>query len=299
MRLLILKVLRIIIRSMLLIANTNLLMKISSMLSKLNLWIESRLRQLDADKQQKCYSVNGVLHKFILSHDAPWLDAKISHSQIPGMISEEEKRYYKWIGQFYTGEGSVIELGPWLGCSTFYILEALRKNPNFKGKKIYVYDDFVWRSAWMDRYYPSDDHPQDHEDFKYLFDRFTAPDKDFIVANRRRLSTGELEENFGDIIKPYDKIIDIPPLQWGDDPVEILFVDVGRTIDVNEAWWRVFFPYFIPNKTLIVMQDWQTHKEVPVKWYNQMKMFTNGKHQWLEIIHELSHGGIATFLFRV
>ena len=105
------------------IADRSFLMKISNMLSKLNLWIESRLRQLDADKQQKCYSENDVLHKFILSHDAPWLDTKIRDTRIPGMISEEEKKYYTWFGQFYTGEGYIVELGPWLGCSTFYILE--------------------------------------------------------------------------------------------------------------------------------------------------------------------------------
>lgn len=298
MKLLILRVFKWIAKQILSIADRNFLMNISNMISKLNLWIQSRLRQLDADKHKECYSINSVLRKYILDSGAPWLDFNIRENQIPGMISEEEKKYYTWLGQFYTGRGEIVELGPWLGCSTFYILEDLRQNPHFKGKKLYVYDDFVWRSAWMDRSYSGDNYPKNHEDFKYLFDRFTASFKEFIVVNRRRLSTGELEEDCGDVISPYDKIIDIPSLQWDIGPVEILFVDVGRTIDVNEAWWRLFFPYFIPNKTLIVIQDWQTHKEVPVKWYNQMKMFTDGKHQWLEIIHELSHGGIATFLFK-
>ena len=278
-------------------ADRDVLIKISNTLSKLNLRVESRVRQLDADKQQVCYLRSGVLHKFILSHDAPWLNTKISDTRIPGMISREEKKYYTWFGQFYTGQGEIVELGPWLGCSTFYILEGLRQNAHFQGKKLHVYDDFVWRSGWMDQSYLGDDGPQDHEDFKYLFDKFTDSVKDFIVVNRTRLSTGELEEDWGEIANPYDKISDIPPLRWQNNPIEILFVDVGRTIDVNEAWWRVFFPYFIPNKTLIIMQDWQTHKEVPIKWYNQIKTFTDGKHQWLEILHELSHGGIATFLF--
>jgi len=279
-------------------ADRDVLIKISNTLSKFNLWTESRVRQLDAGRQQVCYSGSGTLKKSILKLDAPWLDTKIHDTPIPGMISEEEKKYYKWLGQFYTGEGKIVELGPWLGCSTFYILEGLRQNPHFKGKKLHVYDDFVWRSGWMDQSYPGNDRPQDHEDFKYLFDKFTESVKDSIVAKKRRLSTGELEEDWGEVINPYDKITDIPPLRWQDNPVEILFVDVGRTIDVNEAWWRVFFQYLMPNKTLIVMQDWQTHKEVPVKWYNQIKMFTDGKHQWLELIHELSLGGIATFMFR-
>ena len=286
-----------VIRGVLSVANRKSLIQLSEKISRLNIWIQSRLRQLEAT-QQKCYLLNGVLEKSILNPRAPWLDVKVPESPIPGMISEEEKKYYTWLGQFYAGKGEIVELGPWLGCSTFYILEGLRHNPHFQGKKLHVYDDFVWRSAWMDRCYPGDDHPQDHGDFKYLFEKFTSPVKDFIVVHRRRLSTGELEEDCGDVINPYDKTIDIRPLQWNNDPVEILFVDVGRTIDVNEAWWRVFFPFFIPSKTLIIMQDWQTHKEVPVKWYNQMKMFTDGKHQWLEIIHELSHGGTATFLYK-
>ena len=255
------------------LANTDtaFLMKISNTICRLNLLIEARLRQIDADKQQVSYSGNNVLRKSILSSDAPWLNTKISDAQIPGMITGEERRYYSWISQFYTGQGEIVELGPWLGCSTFYIIGRLAKNPNFKGKKLHVYDDFVWRSGWMDRSYPGDDRPRDHEDFKYLFDKFIAPVREFISAKRSRLSTGELEEDYGKVINPYDKLGEIPPLRWETDPVEILFVDVGRTIDVNEAWWRVFFPHFIPNKTLIVMQDWQTHKGVPTKWYNQSR----------------------------
>lgn len=298
MKSLIIRIFKWVVRRILSNADRDFLVKISNMLSKSNLWIEARLRRLDTDEQPEYHSKNGILRKFILSHDAPWIDTKIRDIQIPGMISEEEKKYYKWFGQLYTGGGEIVELGPWLGCSTFYILEGLRQNVHFKGKKLHVYDDFVWRSGWMDQSYLGNDGPQDHEDFKYLFDKFTESMKDFIVVNRRRLSTGELEEDWGEIANPYDKIIDIPPLRWQNNPIETLFVDVGRTIDVNEAWWRVFFPYFIPNKTLIIMQDWQTHKELPVKWYNQTKTFTDGKHQWLEIIHELSHGGIATFLFK-
>ena len=92
--------------------------------------------------------------------------------------------------------GDIVELGPWLGCSTFYILEGLRQNPHFNGKKLHVYDDFVWRSGWMDQSYLGNDRPQDHEDFKYLFDKFTAPIGEFISAKRSRLSTGELEEDW-------------------------------------------------------------------------------------------------------
>ena len=105
MKLLILRVFKWIVKRILLIANTNLLMKISNMLSKLNLWIESRLRRLDTDKQQKCYSINSVLRKYILKHDAPWHDVKISETKIPGMISEEEKNIIPGSANFTPGGG--------------------------------------------------------------------------------------------------------------------------------------------------------------------------------------------------
>ena len=47
-----------------------------------------------------------------------------------------------------------------------------------------------------------------------------------------------------------------------------------------------------------MMQDWRLHREVPVQWYNQTKQFTDSKGNQIELIHELTNGGLATFLFR-
>ena len=55
MKSLIIRIFKWIVRRILSNADRDLLMKISNMLSKFNLWVESRVRQLDADKQQVCY----------------------------------------------------------------------------------------------------------------------------------------------------------------------------------------------------------------------------------------------------
>ena len=47
---------------------------------------------------------------------------------MPGMISEEEARYYEHIGGLYRGHGEAVELGPWLGKSTRHIIRGLDKN---------------------------------------------------------------------------------------------------------------------------------------------------------------------------
>jgi hypothetical protein len=46
------------------------------------------------------------------------------------------------------------------------------------------------------------------------------------------------------------------------------------------------------------MQDWRLWREIPEKWFNQTKQFTDSKSHLMEEIHEVSDGGIATFLYK-
>jgi len=201
------------------------------------------------------------------------------------MITDEEAQYYCYVGRFYSGQGEVVELGPWLGRSTGYILHGLKDNPNFAGKSLHVFDDFVWRSSWMDEYYKEADRPRNHESFQPLFDRYLASHR--AVLNVRRTK-----------ILDYDGNESLPTLAWDGGPIEMCYVDCGRALDVNEAWWRVLAEHFIPYRTLIIMQDWGTCREVPLNWWNQTKLFTETHQHSLEHVHELAGGCIATFLFK-
>lgn len=221
----------------------------------------------------------------VLEEKTPWAGTVVNDCKIPAMISMEEKQYYKWLGQFYSGEGEVVELGPWLGCSTFYILEGLKDNPCFNDKKLHVYDDFVWRSDWMDKYVPESLRPQNRGDFRHLFEMYTGSFNAQMSVEKRKICT-------------YHDNKDLPQLAWGEKPVEIMYVDCGRTFEVNEQWYKIFSGAFIPNRTIIVMQDWRVHREVPVKWINQTKLFTDSKGLVLQQIHELKNGHVATFLYR-
>jgi hypothetical protein len=239
-----------------------------------------------------------VIHNFdrteklsicILEEKTPWADQVCERSDTPGMILEEECKYYSYIGQFYSGKGEVVELGPWLGNSTLHILKGLESNPNWANRKLHVYDDFVWRSSWMDKWILNETmlpfKPNNHENFYPLFVHFTTQMRDHILAYKRK-------------IDDYDGNEKISKLEWDKGPIEILYVDCGRTFSVNEAWFNIFSHAFIPGVTLLIMQDWRTHREVPLKWYNQIKQFTDSKGTQLTLIHELGDGGIATFLYR-
>ncbi len=226
-----------------------------------------------------------LLTRCVLERSTPWRNVRPPAVSVPGMITEEEARYFYYLAGFHSGLGEVVELGPWLGRSTSFIGHGLRANPRFSGQHLWVFDDFIWRPEWMNRHHPEAEQPDRHASFRHLFEFHTAEFKDILRVDQRRFTD-------------YDGNEQVPLFQWRGAPVELLFVDCGRTLAANDAWYDALLPFFIPGRTLIVLQDWGTHKEVPRRSYNQIGEFVRRKGRTLDLVHELRDGSIATFLFR-
>jgi len=220
----------------------------------------------------------------VMSPHAPWLGVLPATIDTPAMISREEIQYYTYLGSFFEGRGRVVELGSWLGASTQHIVLSLSNNPRFAGEQLYVFDDFTWRKDWMDQYVSAEERLPPHACFRHLFEKYTADVRQLL--NVQRVKIADYDGNEG-----------LPMLAWCGDPIEMLYVDCGRTYAVNEAWYNHFESSFIPGRTLIVMQDWRTHREVPRKSFNQTLTFSESKHDTLLLLHEVQSGGLATFLF--
>jgi hypothetical protein len=229
------------------------------------------------------YDRTARLSVSVMSPDAPWLSAVPETIETPAMISHEEAQYYTYLGSFYEGRGRVVELGPWLGASTQHIVLSLANNPRFAGERLHVFDDFIWRKGWMDQFVPEEERLPRHACFRHLFEKHTAKVRHLLNVQRVKISD-------------YDGNESLPTLSWCGDPIEILYVDCGRTFEANQAWYNCLKSSFIPGRTLIVMQDWRVHREVPRKWYNQTLHFTESKEDALVLLHEVSSGGVATFL---
>src|SRR5262249_5126726 len=118
------------------------------------------------------YDRKECLTMSIMSKSSPWLKTPVRRVNIPCMITDEEERYYEFIGRFYQGIGRAVELGPWLGASTHHIVQSLSENPHFADEKLYVFDDFVWRSSWMDQHVSKAERLPNHASFRHLFDRY-------------------------------------------------------------------------------------------------------------------------------
>ena len=261
---------------------------IGQWLSRLTIRVNDKIRRLKARQasipERLSDDGRSRLEISVKEPRAPWSDIELPACSIPGMISHEDRQYYCHIGRFYTGRGALVELGPWLGCSTFFILEGLKGNPNFNGHKLHVYDDFVWRSAWMNCRVDESEQHENHQDFQPLFEKYAAPFRHRLAVEKR-------------MIAPYDGDENLLQLVWSGRPIEMIYVDCGRTQEVNETWYSLLSGSFIPNHTLIIMQDWGTHRAVPVAWFNQMKQFVDSKGSALKLIHELKHGDVAAFLY--
>ena len=136
----------------------------------------------------------------------------------------------------------------------------------------------------MDVYVATEERCPNHADFKKLFDKYTSEISRDLIVYQNKISNYDGNEN-------------LPPIDWIGGPVEMMFIDCGRTIEANQAWYDAFSRAFVPGKTLLIMQDWRLHRELPFKWYNQTHQFTESKGASLRLIHEVSDGGVAAFLF--
>jgi len=265
-----------------------LLEELFSSVELLQTFLEDRIRKLRLAGRTVPYppteGCRTPLSTWVMDDQAPWMDMKVEPIAMPGMISDEEIRYYEYIGTIYEGRGEVIELGPWLGKSTRHILRGLEKNPKFAGRQLHVFDDFVWRTSWMDRHTPEQERLPNRASFRRLFEKYVQdvlPRLNVICAR----------------IVDYEGNETLPRIRWDSDPIEMMYIDCGRTAQVNEGWFEVFSPSFVPDVSLLIMQDWRTHRERPRQSYNQTLWFT-AAHPELELVHEVKEGAIATFLYR-
>lgn len=153
---------------------------------------------------------------------------------IPSMICEDESRFLHWIARHrVAGEGHIVDLGPLAGGSTHALCSGLALNAGASGRtRIHSYDLWRFFPGW-ESFFPGaalragdDLHP-------------------FFTRNL---------EAFGNLVVSHPG--DLRAHRWGGEPIEILFIDAAKAIEVWAHILREFLPYCIPGRTLIVHQDW-------------------------------------------
>jgi len=154
-----------------------------------------------------------------------------------GMLGLDERRLlYHLARDNYTGEGTVVELGAFCGASTCCLAAGLRDNPVAAGRWVDSFDNFIASEPYLVDFLRTQfrETVELGKSFEAIFRRSVAP-----FADRVRVHKGNLLDQTWPI----------------DDPIEILFVDVAKTLALSGKVLIEFFTRLIPGKSLVIQQD--------------------------------------------
>ena len=168
----------------------------------------------------------------------PWLDpnAKAGSYALGLLGLEERKLLYQLARYTYAGEGAVVDLGSFCGASTSCLAAGLRDNPRAAGRHVDAYDNFIASEPYLVDFIRTQfgEKFEIGQSFAAIFRRATAKLADLI------------EVHVGDLLDQ----------SWpSDKPIEILFVDVAKTLALSGKVLTEFFPRLTPGQSIVIHQD--------------------------------------------
>jgi len=160
------------------------------------------------------------------------------------MLSSLELAYLHFLAKdCFTAAGAIVDLGPFCGVGTLAMASGLGKNPVGRRGRIYSFDLFL--TDGYDWYFKDWELPAFGSVFP-VFMRITEDYRDQVIAIP------------GDLLK----------VRWNADPIEILFVDLAKSPELNHWVVSNAFPNLIPETSVVVQQDYVHYYE----WWIQATM---------------------------
>ncbi len=168
----------------------------------------------------------------------PWRDVELPPDAvgIPTMLSKlERKLLYALARDYASDDAAIVDAGCFLGGSTAALLAGVRdRSEPWTGPPIASYDLFQVEAYTIPKFFAGDPHIQVGDSFRDRFD-----------ANVAKFDVPHLVHE-GDIVE----------IGWSGEPIDVLFLDVLKTWEVNDAVLRDFFPCLRPGRSVIVHQDY-------------------------------------------
>lgn len=170
---------------------------------------------------------------------APWRDAENaipeSAALVPTMLSEEEQRLLVWLTRDYAqGVGEVCDLGCFLGGSTARL--AVGAANAGLSAHVHAFDHFTIQDDLKEKYlYPTGIPRFAGDNMIHLSKQYLRPWQDRVIFHPG----------------------DIRDAEWGGSPIEILFIDAGKTPGSTDRIAELFMPFLIPGRSIVVQQDYQ------------------------------------------
>jgi hypothetical protein len=206
--------------------------------------------------------------------DRPWRRADGAPQgalEVTSMMTLPEKKLLYWLARHaYTGEGAILDAGCYLGGSTRALAAGLDERADLAGAKpIYSYDLFEVRDP-ASQAFVKEEGLEPGDSFRPLFER-----------------------NVGSLLR-YCNVVegDLQDHGWVDGgPIEIAFLDILKSWDLNDLAVRTFFNSFIPGRTILVQQDF-VHEYTP--WVHVTMGYLDSYFELLDVFDF----GSAVYLLR-
>jgi hypothetical protein len=149
------------------------------------------------------------------------------------MLSVAERRLLFWLGAEYArADGAIVDAGCFVGGSTVALAEGLRVNRRAGDAYVDAFDRFTV-DEFMATAYLVGHGLRAGDSFRPVFDANTAAVRDLVTVHEGDLADAD----------------------WDERPIDVLFVDIAKTWEVNDDVIRRFFGWLEPNRSIVVQQD--------------------------------------------
>ncbi len=157
-------------------------------------------------------------------------------SGVPTMLSESERKLLYALARDYAADdAAIVDGGCFLGGSTAALLAGVRDRAEpWSGPPVASYDKFRIEAYTVPQYFADDLSVRVGESFRPRYDANVA--------------------GFGVPHVVHEG--DITQIGWSGGHIDILFLDVLKTWEVNDAVLTDFFPSLVPGRSVIVHQDY-------------------------------------------
>ena len=187
----------------------------------------------------------------------PWEDGKAPNELYgpKGMVGPEERRCYYWLAKNWLSDrGHIVDAGAFLGSSTYCFANgaAAGGRREYMGEPlIHAFDYFKVVDKYVGESISRDFRPiADGESYLDIFESQTADYRDMIQT---------YAGNFLD-------------QRWNGRPIEILFIDIAKTSELNAYAIGEFFGSLIPGHSVLIQQDyyhcWHPYIHVSMEYFD-------------------------------
>lgn len=208
---------------------------------------------------------------------------------IATMISIEEKQYLYWLGRSaWQGIGLIVEIGPWLGGSTWCLAAGMHESGHRQRKRLLVFDNFIWRDFMSERasldlkagecFYA--EFLKNISLYDEIVDSYKQSLPDEIISSDQEAKSKRYSMN--------EKVALFQSLP-GNEPVEIVFVDGAKSWLGFKHLLFSIVDRLIPGHSLLVCQDYKYWGNY---WVPLMVTFLN---QYFQPIHNVLSATTVTF----